>query len=147
MTFDPMSEGLDDDEVQETVDAAIENNDVVLFMKGTPVMPQCGYSKRAVGLISQYREDFEAVDTLQNLGAFREALNEHSGWETIPQTYVDGEFVGGSDVLAQLDEEGDLAETLNADDADADADETEEADATAAPDGGSDEDEDLDAPF
>ncbi|GGN17775.1 glutaredoxin [Halarchaeum nitratireducens] len=146
MTFDPMSEGLDDDEVRETVDAAIEDNEVVLFMKGTPVMPQCGYSKRAVGLITQYREDFEAVDTLQNLGAFREALNEHSGWETIPQTYVDGEFVGGSDVLAQLDEEGDLAATLNA----ADAGEDEKAsatseDATTAPDGGSDED--LDAPF
>ncbi|GAD52432.1 glutaredoxin-related protein [Halarchaeum acidiphilum MH1-52-1] len=139
MTFDPMGEALDADEVQETVDETIENNEVVLFMKGTPVMPQCGYSKRAVGLIGQYRDDFEAVDALQNLEAFREALDEHSGWETIPQTYVEGEFVGGSDILAQLDEEGDLAETLKAADADADAD------VETAADGGSDED--LDAPF
>ncbi|WP_435097978.1 glutaredoxin family protein [Halarchaeum sp. P4] len=140
MTFDPMGEALDDEEVQDVVDNAIENNEVVLFMKGTPQLPQCGYSKRAAGLIGQYREDFEAVDTLQNLGAFREALEEHSGWETIPQTFVEGEFVGGSDVLAQLDEEGDLAATLNAADADGDAG------AEAATDGGTDDD-DLDAPF
>lgn len=138
MTFDPMGEALDDEEVPEIVDDAISNNEVVLFMKGTPQMPQCGYSKRAVGLIGQYRDDVETVDTLQNLGAFREALDEHSGWETIPQTFVEGEFVGGSDVLAQLDEEGDLAATLNAADADADVE--------AATDGGSDDDE-LDAPF
>ncbi|GGL62368.1 glutaredoxin family protein [Halocalculus aciditolerans] len=115
MTFDPMGEGLDADEVQDVVDDAIENNEVVLFMKGDRMMPQCGFSKRAVGLISQYREDFETVDTLQNLEAFREALNEHSGWETIPQTYVEGEFIGGSDILAELDERGELAETLNGD--------------------------------
>ncbi|GGL31813.1 glutaredoxin [Halarchaeum grantii] len=138
MTFDPMGEALDDEEVPEIVDDAISNNEVVLFMKGTPQMPQCGYSKRAVGLVSQYRDDVETVDTLQNLGAFREALDEHSGWETIPQTFVEGEFVGGSDVLAQLDDEGDLAATLNAADADADVE--------AATDGGSDDDE-LDAPF
>ena len=132
MTFDPTGEALGEDEVREIVDDAVESNDVVLFMKGTPMMPQCGYSKRAIGLISKYREDFETVDTLQNLGAFRAALNEHSGWETIPQTYVDGEFVGGSDVLAQLDDEGDLAATLGADEE------------TAATDGGN---TDVDAPF
>lgn len=115
MTFDPMGEGLDADEVQDVVDDAIENNEVVLFMKGDRMMPQCGFSKRALGLISQYRDDFETVDTLQNLEAFRETLSEYSGWETIPQTYVEGEFVGGSDILAELDERGELAETLNAD--------------------------------
>ncbi|MGZ0746117.1 glutaredoxin family protein [Haloparvum sp. AD34] len=115
MTFDPMDQGLDAEEVEARVDEAIENNEVVLFMKGDARMPQCGYSKRAVGLIGQYRSDLETVDTLQNLDAFREALEEHSGWETIPQTFVDGEFVGGSDVLAELDERGELAEKLNAD--------------------------------
>jgi monothiol glutaredoxin len=137
MTFDPMDQGLDADEVEARVDEAIENNEVVLFMKGDERMPQCGYSKRAVGLIGQYRSDLETVDTLQNLDAFREALAAHSGWETIPQTFVDGEFVGGSDVLAELDERGELAETL---DADPDANDGSAA-ASSADDGG------VDAPF
>ena len=115
MTFDPTEQGLDADEAHERVDEAIEDNEIVLFMKGGARMPQCGYSKRALGLVGQYRDDVETVDALQNLDAFREALESHSGWETIPQTFVDGEFVGGSDVLAELDERGELAETLNAD--------------------------------
>jgi len=96
------------------VESAIADNEVVLFMKGTAMMPQCGYSDRALGLIRQHREDVETVNVLDALDAYREALEAHSGWETIPQTYVDGEFVGGSDVLAELDERGDLAETLHA---------------------------------
>jgi monothiol glutaredoxin len=123
-------------EVRERVDEAIENNEVVLFMKGTARMPQCGYSKRALGLVGRYRDDIETVDTLQNLDAFREALESHSGWETIPQTFVDGEFVGGSDVLAELDERGDLAETLNADPAAAPTEAGDSAD-----------DGDVEAPF
>ncbi|MFB6117512.1 glutaredoxin family protein [Halosegnis sp.] len=114
MTFDPREQGLDEEEVQQRIDEAIEENDVVLFMKGTAMMPQCGYSKRALGLISQYRDDVATVDTLQNLDAFREALETHSGWDTIPQTFVDGEFIGGSDILAELDERGELAEKLGA---------------------------------
>jgi monothiol glutaredoxin len=115
MTFDPTDQGLAADEVQDRVDRAIEENEVVLFMKGDAQMPQCGYSKRALGLIGQYRGDIETVDALKNLDAFREVLEARSGWETIPQTFVDGEFVGGSDILAELDERGDLAETLNVD--------------------------------
>jgi monothiol glutaredoxin len=122
------------EEVRERVDDAIADNEVVLFMKGDARMPQCGYSKRALGLVGQYRDDAETVDTLQNLDAFREALESHSGWETIPQTFVDGEFVGGSDVLGELDERGELAETLNAD-----------PDATRAEPGS--DDSDVEAPF
>jgi monothiol glutaredoxin len=113
VTFDPNPE-LSEEEVRERVDSAIENNDVVLFMKGTPMMPQCGYSRRAVGLIGQHRDDIETVDVLEALDAHRAALEDHSGWETIPQTYVDGEFVGGSDVLAELDERGELEAELKA---------------------------------
>ncbi|MFB6089774.1 MAG: glutaredoxin family protein [Halobellus sp.] len=113
MTFQPDSE-LSDDEVQSRVDEAIESNDVVLFMKGNRLMPQCGYSQRAVNLISQYEEEFETIDVLPALDQYRAALESHSGWETIPQTYVDGEFVGGSDVLAELDERGELEATLQA---------------------------------
>jgi monothiol glutaredoxin len=113
MTFQPESD-LSAEEVQATVDDAIESNDVVLFMKGNRLMPQCGYSQRAVNLVSQYVEEFETVDTLPALAEYRAALEDHSGWETIPQTFVDGEFVGGSDILAELDERGELEETLTA---------------------------------
>lgn len=113
MTFSPQSD-LTQEEVTERVDTAIEENDVVLFMKGTEHMPQCGYSRNALGLLKQYRDDIETVDVLESLDEFRAALEAHSGWETIPQTFVDGEFVGGSDILSELDERGELEEKLNA---------------------------------
>ncbi|MGQ3413160.1 glutaredoxin family protein [Natrinema sp. LN54] len=108
----PPNQGLDQEEVNEQVADAIAENEVVLFMKGTELMPQCGYSRKALGLIDQYRDEFETVDVLESLDEYRAALNEESGWETIPQTFVDGEFVGGSDILEELDERGELEETL-----------------------------------
>lgn len=111
MTFQP-NQGLSQEEVTERVDSAIEENEVVLFMKGNRMMPQCGFSQRALDLVTQYREDVECVDTLESLDEYRAALSEHSGWETTPQTYVDGEFIGGSDVLAEMDERGELEATL-----------------------------------
>ncbi|WP_345786269.1 glutaredoxin family protein [Halolamina sp.] len=138
MPFDPTAQGLDADEVEERVADAIETNEVVLFMKGDELMPQCGYSKRAIGLLQQYRSDVGTVDVLQNLDAFREALEPRSGWETIPQTFVDGEFVGGSDILAELDERGELAATLNVD--------PEEVE-TGPSDADTDDDTSIDAPF
>ena len=113
MTFDPES-SLPQEEVEEQVTSTIADNEVVLFMKGTPLMPQCGYSDRALTLIKQYREAFETVDVLESLDEYRAALEAESGWETVPQTFVDGEFVGGSDVLAELEERGELGETLRA---------------------------------
>jgi len=113
MTFDP-NEGLPQEEVTERVDAAIEDNEVVLFMKGNELMPQCGYSERALALLDKHREEFETVDTLQSLDEFRAALERHSDRTTIPQTFVNGEFVGGSDILATLDERGELAAKLDA---------------------------------
>ena len=112
MTFDPGSDAEGADDARSRVDAAIEENDVVLFMKGNRLMPQCGYSKRAVELIGQHVQEFETVDVLPALDEYREALDAHSGWETIPQTYVDGEFVGGSDILAELDERNELETEL-----------------------------------
>lgn len=100
------------DEVQDHVNETIANNEVVLFMKGTKLMPQCGYSRRALGLLSQYRDDIVTVNVLEALDAYRAALSEHSGWETIPQTYVNSEFIGGSDILAELEERGELEDTL-----------------------------------
>jgi monothiol glutaredoxin len=103
---------LTEEEARERVDTALQENDVVLFMKGNRLMPQCGYSKRAVQLISQYRAEFETVDVLPALPEFRAALEEESDWETIPQAFVDGEFIGGSDILAELDERDELAEKV-----------------------------------
>jgi len=113
MSFDPEPE-LSAEEAQERVDSAIEDNDVVLFIKGTALMPQCGYSRKALGLVQQYRDDVETVNVLDALDEYRAALETHSGWETIPQAYVDDEFVGGSDVLEELDERGDLESKLRA---------------------------------
>lgn len=103
---------LTEEEARERVETALAENDIVLFMKGNRLMPQCGYSQRALELISKHRETFETVDVLPALPEFRAALEAESGWETIPQTYADGEFVGGSDILAELDERGELGETL-----------------------------------
>ena len=110
----PPNQGLDQEEVNEQVTDVIDENEVVLFMKGTELMPQCGYSRKALGLISQHRDEFETVDVLESLDEYRTALNQQSGWETIPQTFVDGEFVGGSDILEELEERSELADTLDA---------------------------------
>jgi monothiol glutaredoxin len=113
MTFDP-NQSLPQEEVDDIVDTAIENNEIVLFIKGTQHMPQCGYSDRALTLVGRHRDEYEVVDTLESLEEFRTALERHSGWETIPQTFVDGEFIGGSDILLELEEDGDLGERLSA---------------------------------
>ena len=114
MTFDPNA-GLAQETVDERVNQAIDDHEVVLFMKGNPMMPQCGYSARALELLAKHRDDFGTVDALESLEEFRAALSRHSGWDTIPQAFVDGEFVGGSDVLAELEERGELAATLGTD--------------------------------
>jgi monothiol glutaredoxin len=113
MTFQPGSD-LDAETAEERVDDAIAENEVVLFMKGNRLMPQCGYSEKALGLIDRHVDEFETVDVLPAIDEYRDALESHSGWETVPQTYVDGEFVGGSDVLEELHERDELAETLDA---------------------------------
>ena len=113
MTFQPGAE-LSAEEAQNRVETVIDENEVVLFMKGSPMMPQCGYSRKALGLLQRHREDVETVDVLQNLAAYRDALEPHSGRETIPQTFVEGEFIGGSDILEQLEERGELAAKVDA---------------------------------
>jgi monothiol glutaredoxin len=111
MSFDQGTE-YSQAERNEEVDEIIENSEVVLFMKGNELMPQCGYSRKALALIQQHREEVETVDVLEALDQYRVALDRHSDRETIPQAYVDGEFVGGSDILEQHHERGDLGETL-----------------------------------
>jgi monothiol glutaredoxin len=112
MPFDPEVD-QSADEIEDRVEDLIETNDVVLFMKGSELMPQCGYSRKALGLLQQHCEEITTVDVLDALPEYRAALERHSDRETIPQTFVDGEFVGGSDILEQLDERDELAETVS----------------------------------
>ena len=121
MTFDPSGEASPE-EIQDRVDTLIEENELVLFMKGNKLIPQCGYSQKALDVLSQYYDSDEIVaeDVLSALDAYRTALEARSGWETIPQTFVDGEFIGGSDILEELHQRGDLADELGVDPEDVD---------------------------
>ncbi len=120
MGFEPPRSNKTREDVTDTVESAFEENEVVLFMKGTELMPQCGYSQTALNILKQYRDDIAVVNALDGpVEAFRDELEERSGWTTLPQAYVDGEFIGGSDVLEELHRRGDLEETLDAEPTDA----------------------------
>lgn len=86
-------------------------NDVVLFMKGTPLFPQCGFSSRAVAILEHCGVAYEGVDVLQDM-EIRQGIKAYSDWPTIPQLYVKGEFLGGSDIMTEMFEAGELQELL-----------------------------------
>ena len=90
----------------------VENNDVVLFMKGTPLFPQCGFSSRAVAILDHCGVAYESVDVLQDMD-IRQGIKAFSDWPTIPQLYVKGEFVGGSDIMMEMFEAGELQTMLD----------------------------------
>jgi monothiol glutaredoxin len=89
----------------------VSKDDVVLFMKGTPLFPQCGFSSKAVAILEHLNVEFASVDVLQDMG-IRQGIKDYSDWPTIPQLYVKGEFVGGSDIMMEMFEEGELAELM-----------------------------------
>ena len=89
----------------------VKNNDVVLFMKGTALFPQCGFSSRAIAILDRLEAKYETVDVLQD-PEIRQGIKEYSEWPTIPQLYVKGEFVGGSDIMMEMFESGELQELL-----------------------------------
>jgi monothiol glutaredoxin len=97
------------DDTNARIDAVVKNNPVVLFMKGTPLFPQCGFSSRAIAILERLGVEFESVDVLQDQG-IRQGIKAYSDWPTIPQLYVGGEFVGGSDIMMEMYESGELAE-------------------------------------
>ena len=96
------------------IDEIVKNNDVVLFMKGTALFPQCGFSSRAVAILERLGSNYETVDVLQD-AEIRQGIKEYSDWPTIPQLYVRGEFVGGSDIMMEMFESGELQELIGAD--------------------------------
>ena len=98
-------------EAQERIGEIVQNNDVVLFMKGTPLFPQCGFSSRAIAILDRLEAKYETVDVLQDQ-EIRQGIKTYSDWPTIPQLYVKGEFVGGSDIMMEMFESGELKELL-----------------------------------
>jgi len=95
------------------IDEIVKSNDVVLFMKGSALFPQCGFSSRAVAILDHLKVPFETVDVLQDQ-EIRQGIKEFSDWPTIPQLYVKGEFVGGSDIMMEMFESGELQQLLKA---------------------------------
>jgi monothiol glutaredoxin len=93
------------------IDEIVKSNDVVLFMKGTALFPQCGFSSRAVAILDHLGVGFETVDVLQD-PEVRHGIKAYSDWPTIPQLYVKGEFVGGSDIMMEMYEAGELQALL-----------------------------------
>jgi monothiol glutaredoxin len=95
------------------IDEIVKKNVVVLFMKGTPLFPQCGFSSRAVTILEHLGVPFESVDVLQE-PEIRHGIKEYSDWPTIPQLYVNGDFVGGSDIMLEMFQSGELQQLVAA---------------------------------
>ncbi len=97
--------------VNERIDELVKSNDVVLFMKGTPLFPQCGFSSKAIAILDHLGVAYESVDVLQDM-EIRAGIKDYSDWPTIPQLYVKGEFLGGSDIMMEMFEAGELQEMV-----------------------------------
>ena len=99
--------------VQEWIGKQIAGNDVVLFMKGTKTMPQCGFSMQVAQILNHLGVDFKDINVLEDMSV-RDGIKAYSKWPTIPQLYVKGEFIGGCDIVREMFQAGELQELLNA---------------------------------
>ncbi len=117
----PRSSGMYEDEdaasprgqtpVTEFIDDLVKKNPIVIFMKGSPTAPQCGFSARASSILLSYGKPLTHFNVLED-GEVRDGVKQYSSWPTIPQIYVGGEFLGGSDILAQMHENGELKQEI-----------------------------------
>jgi monothiol glutaredoxin len=98
-------------DIKSTIDTLVKANDVVLFMKGTAEMPQCGFSGRSTQILKQLGVEFKDVNVLAD-DTLRQGIKDYTNWPTIPQLYVKGEFVGGADILMEMYQSGELATML-----------------------------------
>ncbi|MBD3880826.1 Grx4 family monothiol glutaredoxin [Phormidium tenue FACHB-886] len=98
-------------EVQQRIDQLVQNSKIMVFMKGTKLMPQCGFSNNVVQILNVLGVPFETFDVLSDY-EIRQGIKEYSNWPTIPQVYVNGEFLGGSDILIELYQKGELQEMV-----------------------------------
>lgn len=96
---------------QERIEALVENHPVLLFMKGSKLFPQCGFSNTAVQILNSFDIEFHSVDVLSD-SAIRSGIKDFSQWPTIPQLYVAGEFIGGSDIMIEMYQNGELGEMI-----------------------------------
>jgi len=103
---------MTDPQLKDKVEELIREHKVLLFMKGTPEQPRCGFSMRTVGVLDQMGVDYAALDVLPALQPLREVTAEISDWQTFPQLYVNGELVGGCDIVEEMAASGELAELL-----------------------------------
>ena len=98
-------------DVRDRIDEIVKKHDIVLFMKGTALFPQCGFSSRAVAILDHLGVPFETVDVLQD-PEIRAGIKDYSDWPTVPQLFVKGEFLGGSDIMMEMFEAGELQALL-----------------------------------
>lgn len=94
-------------EVQQRIEKLVQQNKIMVFMKGTKLMPQCGFSNNVVQILNMLAVPYETLDVLSD-AEIRQGIKEYSSWPTIPQVYINGEFVGGSDILIELYQKGEL---------------------------------------
>ena len=99
-------------DINERISDIVGKSDVVLFMKGTPLFPQCGFSSRAISILDHCGVAYECVDVLQDM-EIRQGIKAFSDWPTIPQLYVKGEFVGGCDIVTEMTLSGELQQMLD----------------------------------
>ena len=99
--------------IEQFIDNEVKANDVVLFMKGTKEMPQCGFSMQVAQILNHLGVDFKDINVLENMSV-REGIKAYSNWPTIPQLYVKGEFIGGCDIVREMFQAGELQELLSA---------------------------------
>lgn len=97
---------------QDTIKSQVEQNDVILYMKGTPTFPQCGFSSVVSQILNYLQVEYASVNVLEDM-EIREGIKQFSNWPTIPQLYVKGEFVGGCDIVKEMFEQGELKEYLS----------------------------------
>lgn len=105
------------DDTKERIKNLVDEHPVLLFMKGTQLFPQCGFSNTAVQILNTFNLDFHSVDVLADQ-AIREGVKDFSQWPTIPQLYVAGEFIGGCDIMIEMYQNGELAEMIEKNKAD-----------------------------
>ena len=108
----PYNARMADPELKSKVEELIGANPVLLFMKGTPDMPRCGFSMRVVQVLDQMDVEYGAIDVLPALQPLREVTTEIADWQTFPQLYVNGELLGGADIIQEMYESGELGEAL-----------------------------------
>ena len=99
------------EDIKNKIGSQIDANKIILYMKGTKDMPQCGFSARVVQILNSHGINYEAVDVLED-PEIRQGIKDFSNWPTIPQLYVDGQFVGGCDICVELEQSGELGQIL-----------------------------------